>query len=58
MLGRNVVDNFSCKFFHYLEQFIRAKYDREEFKDISKQEGYSQGSKTGSLFKKGKDNDR
>ena len=40
------------------EQFIKAKYDREEFQDITKQDGYNNGSKTGTLFKRGKDNDK
>jgi len=37
---------------------VRAKYEREEFKDVSQQSSYNQGSKTGGLFKRAKDNDR
>nr|XP_026691946.1 uncharacterized protein LOC778851 isoform X1 [Ciona intestinalis]XP_026691947.1 uncharacterized protein LOC778851 isoform X1 [Ciona intestinalis] len=40
------------------EQWIRAKYEREEFKLTSQQSSYNQGSKTGALFKRGKDNGR
>ncbi|XP_076823129.1 uncharacterized protein LOC143469349 isoform X1 [Clavelina lepadiformis] len=40
------------------EQFVLAKYLREEFKDVSQQSAYNQGSKTGTLFKRGKDNEK
>ena len=38
-----------------LEQFIRAKYEREEFVEPSRQAGYMASSKTGHLFKRHRD---
>ena len=38
-----------------LEQFIRAKYEREEFVEPSRQTGYMASSKTGHLFKRHRD---
>ena len=39
-----------------LEQFIRAKYEREEFVDANRQAGYMASAKSGHLFKRGRDN--
>ena len=38
-----------------LEQFIRAKYEREEFIEPSRQGGYMASTKSGHLFKRGRD---
>nr|XP_039265118.1 uncharacterized protein LOC120340811 [Styela clava] len=40
------------------EQWIMAKYVREEFKDFSQQSAYNQGTKTGALFKRLKDQEK
>ncbi|XP_054430040.1 arf-GAP with dual PH domain-containing protein 1 isoform X1 [Pteronotus mesoamericanus] len=38
------------------EQWIRAKYERQEFTDLEKQEPYSAGYREGFLWKRGRDN--
>lgn len=38
------------------EQFIRAKYEREEFTDLAKQQAYRSAVKRGVLWKRAKDN--
>ena len=38
-----------------LEQFIRAKYEREEFVEPGRQTGYTASTKVGHLFKRHRD---
>ncbi|XP_035869882.1 arf-GAP with dual PH domain-containing protein 1 isoform X1 [Phyllostomus discolor] len=38
------------------EQWIRAKYERQEFTDLDRQEPYSAGYREGFLWKRGRDN--
>ena len=46
-----------CEFRVLREQWIRAKYERQEFMDIEKQT-YLAGMKEGFLWKKGKDDSK
>ncbi|KAK7918745.1 hypothetical protein WMY93_010029 [Mugilogobius chulae] len=46
--------HFDCKLLR--EQWIRAKYERNEFEFIEKQEPYSAGYREGFLWKRGRDN--
>ena len=46
---------FMCVFSVLLEQFIRAKYEREEFVEPGRQLGYIASTKSGHLFKRHRD---